>query len=336
MITRTCVAGALVAALSVFSIDTLVADVRTSQRTRIEFGGTLGRVVNFFGGRAAKEGVTSTVAVRGDRKATTNEQTGQIVDLAEEKVYELDIRRKTYKVTTFAELRRRMEEAQKRAAEEAAKQEGREERDPSQAQEEPQMEVDVDARETGERRTINGFDTRQVILTVTLRQKDKTLEQGGGLVATTDLWLAPTVAGMSEIVEFDRRYAEQLYGGMIAGASAEQLAAALAMYPMLKEALGRAAVEGAKLEGTAVLTTLTMDAVRSEEEVAAQAKAEESSPPSGGLGGLLGGLARRTARRDENQNPARTTFMTSTTEVLSVTSTVPASDVEIPAGFRED
>ena len=44
------------------------------------------------------------------------------------------------------------------------------------------------------------------------------LKQGGGLVATTDLWLAPTVAGMSEIVEFDRRYAEQLYGGMIAGA----------------------------------------------------------------------------------------------------------------------
>jgi hypothetical protein len=336
MIPRNCLACALVAALCVLSIDPLVADVRTSERTRIEFGGTLGRIVNFFGGRAAREGVTSTVAVKGDRKATTNDQTGQIVDLAEEKVYELDIRRKRYKVTTFAELRRRMEEAQKRAAEEAARQEGREQDDASQAREEPQVEVDIDVRETGERRTINGFDTRQVMLIVTLRQKDRTLEQGGGLVATTDLWLAPMVPGMNEVVDFDRRYAEQVYGGMVAGASAEQVAAAMAMYPMLKEALGRVAVEGAKLEGTAILTTLTMDAVRSEEEVAAQAKAQESPAPSGGLGGLLGGLARRGARRDENQNPARTTFMTSTSEVLSVTTTVPASDVEIPAGFRED
>ena len=54
----------------------------------------------------------STVAVKGNRKATLNDTTGQIIDLGEEKVYELDMKKKTYKVTTFAELRRRMEEAQ--------------------------------------------------------------------------------------------------------------------------------------------------------------------------------------------------------------------------------
>src|SRR5947209_9682345 len=120
-------AVALGAALFIFSTHTLTADVRADQKTHIEFGGMLGRMVNFFGGKAAKEGVVATVAVKGDRKATMNEQTGQIVDLAEEKVYDLDLKKKSYKVTTFAELRRRMEEAQKKAEEDARKQEGRSE-----------------------------------------------------------------------------------------------------------------------------------------------------------------------------------------------------------------
>ncbi len=103
------------------STPTLLADVRADEKTHTEFAGMLGRMVNIFGGKAAREGVTSTVAVKGDRKATLNDTTGQIIDLNDEKVYDLDLRKKTYKVTTFAELRRRMEEAQKKAQENAQK-----------------------------------------------------------------------------------------------------------------------------------------------------------------------------------------------------------------------
>src|SRR5437764_14305385 len=67
----------------------LKADVRADEKGRVEFAGMLGRVVNLFGGKAAREGVTSMVAVRGDRKARLNDATGQIIDLAEEKVYDL-------------------------------------------------------------------------------------------------------------------------------------------------------------------------------------------------------------------------------------------------------
>src|SRR3954470_6561208 len=86
------------------------ADVRSDQRTKIEFGGMLGRMFNLFGGKGARDGTTSTVAVKGSRKASLNDTTGQIVDLAEEKVYDLDMKKKTFKVTTFAELRRQMQE----------------------------------------------------------------------------------------------------------------------------------------------------------------------------------------------------------------------------------
>jgi len=332
------IAVAFGAALLVFSTHAVSADVRADQKTRVELGGMLGRMANLFGGKAAKEGVVSTVAVKSNRKATMNEQTGQIVDLTEEKVYDLDLKKKSYKVTTFAELRRRMEEAQKKAEEDARKQEGRESPAPP-SNEKQEMEVDVDIRNTGEQKAINGFDTRQVIMTITLREKGKTLAQGGGMVATTDMWLAPKIAAMKEIADFDVRYAQQLYGGMFAGVSAEQMAAAMALYPMMKQAMGRMTIEGAKLEGTAILTTMTMDAVKSGEQIAQETTAavETVEKPAPSLGGLLGGLAKKAAaRKGDDGSKARTTFMTSTNEVLHVATAVSASDVDVPAGFREN
>ena len=333
--TRNRIAVAFGAALLVFSTHAVSADVRADQKTRVELGGMLGRMASLFGGKAAKEGVVSTVAVKSNRKATMNEQTGQIVDLTEEKVYDLDLKKKSYKVTTFAELRRRMEEAQKKAEEDARKQEGRESPAPP-SNEKQEMEVDVDIRNTGEQKAINGFDTRQVIMTITLREKGKTLAQGGGMVATTDMWLAPKIAAMKEIADFDVRYAQQLYGGMFAGVSPEQLAAAMALYPMMKQAMGRMTIEGAKLEGTAILTTVTMDAVKSAEQIAQEATATEEKPAAG-LGGLLGGLAKKAAaRKGDDGSKARTTFMTSTNEVLAIATAVSAADLDVPAGFREN
>jgi hypothetical protein len=327
---------ALTAAILAASAAALQADVKSDQRGLVRFEGALGRVAGIFGGRAAREGVRTSVTVKGDRKMTADEQRGQIVDLAEEKVYDVDIRRKTYTVTTFEEMRRRMEEARKKAEAEAAKAE------PNQADAPPdqsgkEMEIDFSVKETGQRRTINGFDTRQAIMTIVFREKDRTLEQSGGLVITSDIWLAPRIAAMREIAEFDLRYARALAGPMLAGASAEEMAAALALYPMLREGLARMRDEAVKLEGTPILTTTTIESVKSEEQMAAdkQAAAADSRPnASGGVGGLVGGLARRAAQRREEPK-ARATFMTTTNEVLKVATDVPASDVAIPQGFRQ-
>jgi hypothetical protein len=321
----------------------LKADVRSDEKSRVEFAGMLGRMFNIFGGKSAREGLTSTVAVKGDRKATLSDQTGQIVDLAEEKVYDLDLKKKTYKVTTFAELRRRMEEAQKKADEEARKEGGREEKEKPAAADPnaKQMEVDFDIKNTGEKKTINGFDTREVIVTVTVREKGKKVEESGGMIMTSDQWLAPKIAAMKEVADFDLRYAQKLYGTMIAGVSAEQMAAAMAMYPMMKQALGKMTSEGDKIDGTAIQSTTTLDAVKSAEEMAQEAKATESdnkSAASGGVSGMLGGFAKKMAQKrsggDGTPKP-RTTFMTTTHEVLKVVTDVTAADVAVPAGFKE-
>jgi len=333
-------AAVIVAGLTLTTV-AVRADVRSDQKTRVEFGGMLGRMVNIFGGKGAREGTTSTVAVKGDRKATLNDSTGQIVDLGEEKVYDLDLKKKTVRVTTFAELRRRMEEQEKKAEEEAKKEQPQAEQKPQQPTDEKQMEFDVDVKNTGQKKTINGFDTHEVVATITVREKGRTLEQGGGLVLIADEWLAPKIPAMKEVADFDRRYYEKLYGPMIAGASAEQMASAMALYPMLKPAIGRMNAQDARMDGTPISTTVTVDAVKSEQQMAEEAKQksdDDKKSAEGGVGGLAGRLARRMAEKKMsggNDAKARATVMTMTDEVLKVTTDVSAADVAVPAGFKE-
>ena len=206
------------------------AEVKKEERNQVSFAGMLGRVFNLFGGKAAKEGVVSTVAVSGDRKmTTTGDNTGQIIDLQEEKIYDLDMRRKTYKVTTFEEMRRQMREAEAQARESrrartAAHRAAGEER------RRKEMEVDFDVKNTGQTKAINGFDTRQVIATITVREKGKKIEESGGIVMTVDTWLSKSAPSLKEIADFERRYCEKL-AGPITAVDAQQMATAMAHVP---------------------------------------------------------------------------------------------------------
>ena len=78
-----------------------------------------------------------------------NESTGQIIDLSEEKIYDLDMKKKTYEVTTFEQLRQRMREAREKAEKDASQQQGKEEKPQEKAQ--PQKEYEVDFSRQGDR-----------------------------------------------------------------------------------------------------------------------------------------------------------------------------------------
>lgn len=303
----------LTAALVAITVAAPAADVKTTERTQVKFEGMLGRVVGLFGG---SKPMSSTVAVSGDRKATLGDNGGgRIVDLGEEKIYNLNGRNKTYTVTTFEELRRQMKEAQEEAAKEAEKSgEKPEERTG------PEYEIDFDVKETGATKELAGYNTRQVISTVTLRQKGKTLEEGGGLLLTSDMWMAPRIAAVDEIAAFERKFAEKVYGEM-AAMTADQLAALLAMHPGFKQAQERLAKEGGKLQGTSLMTSLTLESVK---DPAAQASNQ---------GG--GGIAGRLMRRNQEKPGTRNKVFSSTHETLSVAATASAADVAIPADFKE-
>jgi hypothetical protein len=126
---------------------------------------------------------------------------------------------------------------------------------------------------------------------------------------------------------------------MIAGASPQDMASAMALYPMLKPALERMNAEAAKLEGTAILMLVKVEAVKSTEQLAAEQKQrQESNTPNatGGVSGLLGGLARRAAQNKVQGEPqGRASLMTTTTEMLTIATDVGAADVALPAGFKQ-
>jgi hypothetical protein len=308
---------------------------------RFQLGGVAGKLINMFGGKGAREGVTSTVAVKGDRKATMSDSTGQIIDLSEEKVYDLDIKRKTYTVTTFAELRRQMEQAQRDAEKTARDQPGepgqpKAEKDPNAKE----VEVDFDVKKTAETRTINGFATTKSVMTVTVREKGKTLDQSGGLVMTTDLWLTPGAPSTKDLMDFDMRYAQKLYGPVVSGASAQDMAMAMALYPQMKPALDRMRAEGGKLDGTAILTEIRMESVPpgTANATSAALPAPEPEQKKGRFGGMLGGLKKmaEAANQDNSNKPAqRSIFLTTSVEMLKLTTDVDAASVALPAGFKE-
>jgi hypothetical protein len=350
--TRSRIALALAATVALSSTVALRADVRSDEKTKFQLAGALGKVVNFFGGKAAREGVTSTVAIKGSRMMTTSgDSTAQIVDLAEEKIYDLDLKKKSYRVTTFADVRRQMEEAKRRAEEEAKKEQAGGKADEpaaAPAQKDPnakEMDVDFEVKNTGEKKDINGFSTTQSIMTITVREKGKTLQESGGMVLSSDIWLTPSVPALKEIADFNLKYAQKLYGPMMSGASPQDMASAMAMYPMMKPALEKMAAEGSKMQGTPILTTTTIDAVKSAEQLAAekesasQSNSSSSSTPTS-VGGLIGGFGRRMAQRKSNDSAAaapkdRATVVTTTNEVLKVATTVSSEEVAIPAGYKE-
>jgi hypothetical protein len=313
------------------------AGVKTEEKTLVRFGGPLGGILNKFGGKAAKEGVVQTVAVVGDRKLTLAGDRGEIVDLAEEKIYELDAKKKAYTVTTFAELKQRIEEQRAKAEKEAAEARKKEEKKDEDASAAPatEMEVDVELSETGQKKPIAGHEARQVTLKAWVHEKGKKIQQSGGLLVTTDTWLGPTIDAVAEVAEFDRRYAVEMaeimgFTAPAAGASAGQMAALAAMYPGLMQAMEKIQAESKKVDmkGTPLANGLTITLWKSAAQVA------ESQKQSEGMGGGLSGLLAKKLMTQGDPSDPRTEVLSSTSETLKITPDATAADVAVPSGYK--
>ena len=312
------------------------ADVKTQERTQVRFEGAIGKMVNMFGGKGAREGLTTTVSLKGQRMLSITGETGEIIDLAEEKVYTLDLKGKSYSVMTFAEMRKRMEEAMAKAEKDAASAKPEAEK-PASNEPKKEYEVDFTIADGSGAKQVAGMDTKESVATITVREKGKTLEEAGGLVLETHLWMTPKVAALQELADFRMRYAQKVYGPMMAQA-APNMTQAMAMYPQMKDAMAKMAEEGKKLNGTPLLTEAIFI-------VAAPpgSQSEQKAEPAPGLGGLLGGLGRFRKKGNDApapapaaaaQAPGRATVLTTTTETLQITPSATDSDVALPAGLK--
>ncbi len=314
------------------------AGVKTEEKTQIQFGGPLGGILSLFGGgKAAKEGLVTTTTVVGERRLIRGGDAGQIVDLAEGTVYDLDLKKKTYTVTSFAELKQRFEEERAKAEKDAQKaREQQAAKQPGQDASAPELQVDFEVSRTAEKREIAGREAKLVILRATVHEKGRSIQQAGGLLFRNDMWLAPKVAELDELQAWNARYAQKMAEvyGVAPGAatSAQQMATLLARYPGAMQAMQklRAETDKADLEGTAVSTTLTLTAIKTAEQVAAAEK--EGQKADTGISGFLAKQMFKKAAGDPAE--PRTMLLTSAHELLKLTTDATAADVALPAGLK--
>jgi hypothetical protein len=282
----------------------LFADFTYEQTSKITGGMMAGAIkAAAVFSKQVREPMTSTVMVKGDRMAMLGRDAIDVIDLNKETMTHIDLQKKTYAVITFAD----MSEAIKKMAEKVGqKNDGNTE-----------MNFTADVKSTGETKNINGFDTKQTIVTISMEATDKQNGNQGAITVTSDLWLTPSMPGYEEVRNFYKRMAEKMAwtpgGGMLGGMMASQPGAAKGMSKLYTEA--------AKLDGVPVLQITRMGgtangqggpseadvnaAVQAEQQAqqqqrqqadaavtnaAGQAAAGAAANKMGKLGGLAGGL----------------------------------------------
>jgi hypothetical protein len=322
-----------------WAVPSLHADANIREKVVTTFEGSLGRLAGMFGGSTMRDSVTSSVAVKGNRLMRRSEVTGQIVDLDEQKVYTLDLKKKEYRVQTFAELEAQADQA-RADAEKRVQQMPLDERADAPQQPTSEMTVDVDVKDTGQHKSIVGQDAREVVLTATMRHEGHTLEDGGGFVITTDEWLVPTVPALEEVDQFDLKYFQTVYGQAFSF-DPQQMAQLDALFPAFKTLATRAQAERGRVQGTAVSSTTTFDSVKSAEQMREEAQQhrqqqeQQQQQQLGGGGVNVGGMFGNRISPVSTPVQQRTRTMATTRDVLSIEATVTPADLAIPAGYKE-
>lgn len=324
-----------IAAVAVLCATMSWADATIQQHSTFHFAGPLGGIINVFS-RTAREGADSTVVIRGDRKLSRTGDAGELIDLEQEKIYTIDFGRQAYTVKTFEQIRKEMEEQQARAEKSQTKD------SKAEKNEGPEYEVDFAVKSTGKRETVNGFDTHQEIVTITVHEKGKPIEKSGGWVLTSDMAMGPKLPAMRELGDFERRFIHKLYGPQF-NADMRQLVYAFATTPAFAKAMKTFYEKRSSFEGTPIRTNMKFETVAgTDQPKEQQAKSGDDEQPSAAAAAIGGFMNRMKQRRQEKSSdteqastPGRSELFTSTLLLNSAKSSASANDVAIPANFRQ-
>jgi hypothetical protein len=341
------------------------ADFRYDETTQIT-GGSIVSMMKFAGAfskdaKKAMDPITSTVLVQGNRMARINPDRTEITDLDKETITTIDHKKKQYTVMTFEQMKRQMEEAQKKAKEQQAKAK------PAQAQPNdtppPKMNFKVNVRNTAATKKVAGLDTKESILTMAMEATDQKSGQTGSLAMTNDMWMAQEIPGYSEVRDFNKRFALKM--GAIYGDTFKPSMAA--MQPGSAEGMAEMVKEMSKLKGVPVMQVMRMGSTANGEplpaaseaplpasngpampsagDVAKQSAASSITSKLGGLGGF-GGFGKK--KKDQDQPPAdqsqsgqaaaptQSVLMESSTQLAGFSSTaIDSSQFSVPAGYAQ-
>jgi hypothetical protein len=284
--------------------------------------------------------------------ARVTPESASITDLANETMTEINFQKKTYTVMTFVQWKELMQKASR--------------------QTQTGTTYKASVKETGQTREISGLSAKEAIMTLEMETADEKTGKTSTMVITSDMWLAPKVAGYEEVQNFHKRMAEKL-GLMPSGNPFMQRSD-------IAKAMADVAKESAALNGVPVMsvTKMGMKGDFGPEAAGAQSSdqpqqappppqqtAQQAPPQSpsasdtigGKLGriGGLGGFGRKKPKDDQQNQPPQQQQQPQSSQqasgnqkaepgLLMETSTefsgfsaaaVDGSKLEVPAGFKK-
>jgi len=249
------------------------------------------------------------VLVHGNQKATVNKDYIDIIDLDAGTMIHIDKVNRTYSVVTFDELRRMMQQMPQLEQKQQAQLKQAQQQMP---QTNLQMSFDVQIKDTGVTKLVNGLMATEHVMTLTMKvtvppsaaagtqapASSAAAPDAAGAAAqtnavaytiTTDIWIAPDPPQVQEIHDFDMRMAKKMMEGvdtsaLVASWKANANGGATAMLfanqPGAADAMKRMGDELAKLKGTHVLEVTTMGGYGMGPAATPPAQTAQSSQPA--------------------------------------------------------
>lgn len=272
-------------------------------------------------------------------------QTTQIVLLDEDKIFELNNKKKTYTETTFADLRAQMQESmQKMQESQASQQQSASGVDDSQCEwSEPKAEV----KKSGEKASIAGFQAERVTITATQACKNKESGEVCEFGLALDQWMAPGYDASNETLAYHRAYAEKL--GLTTATSKDFAERAQTLFSRYKGIWNEVATKMRDVKGNPVKASFALGVGGPQcgsAQEAQQSNSSASQPSLGGaLGGAIGGLFNK--KKEQAEPPPPTTpppamvnglmsLMTVSTELISVNSSAASPQAfTVPADYKK-
>ncbi len=192
------------------------------------------------------------------------------------------------------------------------------------------VEINVDVKDTGQRKTINGFNTHEVVMTTEM-DSAQARQAGGKMQMEMSMWVSRDVPGSQEVIAFYKKNAGRFPWAALLGGSGGS-------NPRMQKAITDLYRKMAAIDGVSVLQITKMKAALNPAQKAqmdqAMAQARVKLEEAKRKGGQEGAMAERTLAMMAQQAGGSMFETTSESSNFS-TSSIPDAVFAIPAGYRK-
>ena len=326
------------------------ADITYQETTQITGGSVMNmmKMVGTFSKQARQAGdpVVTTVTLKGNRMMRAGRDRTEIIDLDAGTITIIDHMKKQYTTMTFEQMRQQIDAAMAKAKSQQSKQK----QQPSSDASNVDVKFTVKVKNTGAGKDVEGLNTKESILTMTMDATDQTSGQTGALAITNDMYMAPDIPGYDEIREFNKRYALKM-GVVMSGAVNPQMMAMMGQ-PASGKGMADMVEEMSKLKGIPVLQIMRMGTTANGAPLPAASEAPlPAGPPPPTAGEIarqsvmnslpFGGFGRKKKQEDPppadaNGQPAAAVLIESNIQMKSFSKASVNPDVfALPTGYKQ-